>query len=202
MLRTLLRAPLPRCSSRHSCLGHDAPRISGTSIRARQGFSRAGSGSRRCCKSGSTGRRKVSNFKMVAPRQSALYSKSRKNSDQLASEMALASLWFRSMFLIFRCSTAMTWFSFFNSWVVSFCKVSRRMFRMCSWMRAMRMCCFLWFFERSIVRERRHWALASFFWYFGRYFGFSTFVPSLMVQNALSPTSMPIFRLLFSLIVP
>src|SRR5690606_11244432 len=89
-----------------------------------------------------------------------LYSSIERNSRQLASEMARAREWLRSMLRTVRSSITTVWFSR-TSRVVSLCRKSRRRSVIRAWMRATLRRAFSRFFEPFCLRARARCALAS-----------------------------------------
>ncbi len=124
------------------------------------------------------------------PYQAALYSNCRRNSDQLASAMLLASLWFCCMFCTRRSSRQITWFSRISR-VDSLCRKSSRALQIFSCSRATFNRAFSRFFPPGFRRERMRCQRFSFSSCFRRCRGFGIVSPVLRMANPFNPRSMP-----------
>src|SRR5690606_20034644 len=127
---------------------------------------------------------------MVLPYHSALYVSMLTNSDQDASAMDLARLWFFTMFLTCKSSKQITWFSRI-SLVDSLCRKSRRALTIFSWILATLILA-LCQLEPPFVRlERIRCQRANCCSYLRKNLEGFTFVPSERMANSFKPRSIP-----------
>ena len=115
---------------------------------------------------------------MLLPYHAALYSNISKNLDHETLAIDFASLWLRSIPLIFKFSMQMVWFSRTNI-VDCFWRKSFRWLVIFSWTNATLTRCLLRFLEPFCLRESLRCSRASFLVDLSKYFGFSTTLPLL-----------------------
>ena len=125
-------------------------------------------------------------LRMFLPCQSALYSNIVTKVDQPASDIACAKLWFLTMFLTAKVSSAIVWFSLINL-LESFCKKSLRLFATFSFSFAN----FNFVFSPLCFEYLRCMYL-SLLCAFLRYLGLSKTSPSEVIAKSFIPRSIPI----------
>lgn len=126
----------------------------------------------------------------VRPYHWHLYSSCLVNSPQAASEILRARLWFLTIFLTGKSSTAIVWFSR-TKWVVSLCRKSPLASLIDAWIRATSRHAFSRFREPFYRRERVFWACLNRLYLRLNCLGLTVFSPSLVTIKLVIPASIP-----------
>jgi len=128
----------------------------------------------------------------VRPYQSALYSSCLTNSDQLASEIDFARLWFFCMLFTARLSTEITWFSFISR-VESLWRKSFRVSAILAWIRATFSFAFARLAEPLCFFASLLCSMASLASFLRKVLGDAIFSPLDRIAKCVNPRSIPTF---------